>query len=150
MEELDISGAKRDKCTYFKNLLTLYLIIIIFTSKSVYYKVYKVKKIKEIFFERNETFTMLYSFDYIRKDMTSLLALFLWITHWLDFVSSLRKIRVIIFLLHFLESTFIMSIFVYIYNIYTICVKYIYTYVTQYLLQLHIDIYVLTISEIDI
>lgn len=74
MEELDISGAKRDKCTYFKNLLTLYLIIIIFTSKSVYYKV---KKIKEIFFERNETFTMLYSFDYIRKDMTSLLALFL-------------------------------------------------------------------------
>lgn len=45
MEELDISGTKRDKCTYFKNLFISYRLLQFLILKSVYYKVYKVKNI---------------------------------------------------------------------------------------------------------
>lgn len=45
MEELDISGTKRDKCTYFKNLFISYRLLQFLILKSVYNKVYKVKNI---------------------------------------------------------------------------------------------------------
>lgn len=52
MEELDISGAKRDKCTYFKNLLlTNYYYYNFYLLKSLYY--YDSEK---YFFERNDVY----------------------------------------------------------------------------------------------